>query len=187
MRNIFRLLGAIAVLLLTPWLAEAGQGPRNATVMIVRHAEKPANGKKLNSAGESHARAYANYFRSASPGGAPDQLVATADTKKSARPRLTLEPLSQASGLPIDTRFRNEDVDGLARDLSQSGGGKTTLISWHQGQIPELITALGGDPGAFLPGGNWPNTVFNWVVVLKFDGEGRVIPGESRLVRQPKL
>jgi hypothetical protein len=188
MRTLSGLCGAIAALFLPACLAEAGQGPRNATVMIVRHAEKPANGNQLNAEGDARAQAYASYFRASPPGGkSPDRLIATADTKKSSRPSLTLGPLSRASGLPIDTRFRNENVNGLAQDLARSGGGETTLISWHQGQIPELITALGGDPAAFLPGGNWPNNVFNWVVVLKFDGDGQVMPGQSRLVHEPNF
>jgi broad specificity phosphatase PhoE len=188
MRTISGLCGAILAFILPACFAQAGQGPRNATIMIVRHAEKPAAGNQLNGEGDARAKAYASYFRASPPGGqAPDRLIATADTKKSSRPRLTLGPLSQSTGLPIDSRFRNENVNGLARDLARNGGGKTTLISWHQGQIPELITALGGTPAAFLPGGNWPNNVFNWTVLLKFDGEGQVIPGESRLVRQPNF
>jgi len=98
--------------------------------MIVRHAEKPEAGTQLNAAGDARAKFYAGYFRSSSPAGkAPDRLIATADTKKSARPRLTLGPLSRASGMAVDTRFRNENVGGLARNLAQSGSGETTPIS----------------------------------------------------------
>src|SRR6266699_3494061 len=37
---------------------------RNATVLIIRHAEKPETGKHLSPAGVSRAQAYVSYFKS---------------------------------------------------------------------------------------------------------------------------
>jgi hypothetical protein len=59
------------------------------------------------------------------------------------------------------------------------------LIAWHHGTVPMLLSELGLDPAAILPGGQWPSNVFNWVVMLRFDRNGVVMPTESRLVREP--
>jgi hypothetical protein len=101
-------------------------------------------------------------------------LIASKDTTKSDRPELTLKPLSVAIGLPIDTRFANHDVKALAETLRSTAHGKHILIAWHHGHIPKLIRALGGDPVKVLPGGEWPENVYDWVVELSFDNDGRL-------------
>jgi hypothetical protein len=40
--------------------------------------------------------------------------------------------------------------------------------------MPKLIRALGGDPDRVLPGGEWPEDVYDWVVELSFDNDGRL-------------
>jgi hypothetical protein len=181
MRHLFPLCGTLTAALLASVAAEAG--PKNATVMIIRHAEDPEAGPGISAAGEARAKFYAGYSW---PGGRPSLLIAASDSKKSQRPRLTLEPLSRATGMPINAGFNDENPGGVARYLSKAGSDKTTLIAWRQGETPKLISALGGQPAAFLPGGDWPNHVYNWTVVLKFDANGDVVAGQSRLVRQPR-
>lgn len=150
----------------------------DVTILIVRHAEKPESGPDLSPAGSARAAAYARYFNpfSAAGGGAftPDMLIASKDTTKSDRPELTLKPLSVALGVPIDTRFTNRDVKDLAETLRSSAHGKHILIAWHHGHIAKLIRALGGDPATVLPDGKWPGNVYDWVVELSFDNEGRL-------------
>jgi broad specificity phosphatase PhoE len=76
----------------------------NNTVLIVRHAEKPESGTGLTPLGEARARLYAKYFEPFQEDGLSipvDCLYAGADSKNSIRPRLTLEPLSKATGLPL--------------------------------------------------------------------------------------
>jgi hypothetical protein len=149
------------------------------TILIVRHAEKPESGPDLSPAGSARAAAYARYFNpfTAAPGGSftPDVLIASRDTTKSDRPELTLEPLSIATGLPVDTRFANHDVKDLAEKLRSTAHGKHILIAWHHGHIPKLIRALGGNPASVLPGGEWPDNVYDWVVELSFDSDGRLM------------
>src|SRR5262245_43255592 len=43
--------------------ADAQQGPKNSVLLIIRHAENPANGHGLSPRGEQRAKAYANYFQ----------------------------------------------------------------------------------------------------------------------------
>src|SRR5271155_5377145 len=81
-------------------LAETKPSPlQDAVILIIRHAEKPESGMDLTPTGEQRARAYVDYFKNFQIDSQPfklDRLIATADSKNSHRPRLTLTPLSQA-------------------------------------------------------------------------------------------
>ena len=157
----------------------------DATVLLVRHADKPDAGPGLSQAGEARAAAYARYFHPFLAGGGrfePDTLIATADSPESRRPRLTLEPLSRATGLPIDTRFANGDEKALAKALRTEPHGRHILIAWHHGHLPKLIRALRGDPAAVLPDGRWPDDVYDWVIELAFDSRGEL--ADARRIRE---
>lgn len=157
--------------------ADAGNGLADTTVMIIRHAEKPESGSGLTPEGEARARAYVGYFQHFSLDGQPmmpNALYATADSKSSMRPRLTIEPLSQALGLPIDDRFANKQTKDIADALRTETHGNHVLISWHHEKIPQLIHDLGGDSAALISGDKWPSDVFGWVVVLQYDRQGRL-------------
>ncbi|MBN9216714.1 MAG: flagellar basal body-associated protein FliL [Mesorhizobium sp.] len=154
-------------------------------MLIVRHGEKPDSGPDLSPAGEARARAYASYFNPFTLDGKPfrpDMLVASADSKNSARERLTLEPLAQALKLPIDQRFADRETQGLVAALATETHGRSILIAWHHGQLGKLIKAFGADPKALLPNGKWPGDEFNWLVVLRFDHTGQLVPGSARIV-----
>ncbi|UVK47697.1 flagellar basal body-associated protein FliL [Mesorhizobium sp. AR07] len=156
-------------------------------MLIVRHGEKPDSGTGLSPAGEARANAYVAYFQPFMLDGVPfrpDVLVASADSKNSARERLTLSPLSKALKLPIDQRFADKDVKGLVAALASESHGKSILIAWHHGELAKLIKAFGADPKALLPNGKWPDDVFNWVVVLRFDHAGQLVPGSARIIEE---
>lgn len=168
-------------------LEAATIGLADATVVIIRHGEKPESGIGLSPAGEKRAQAYSAYFRHLTLDGhpfQPDMLIATADSKNSARERLTLQPLSQALGLPIDLRFGNKDLTGLTKALRTEPHGKAVLIAWHHGKLSQLIKALGADPSSLLPDGQWPDDVFDYMVVLRFDHKGKLIPGSAELIHE---
>src|SRR5271167_1757723 len=89
---------------------------KNAVILIIRHAEQPAEGNGLSAAGEAHAKAYVNYFKNFRVDGQPlklDQLFAAKDSSSSHRPHLTLEPLANDLGLKIDSRFKNNQFSQL--------------------------------------------------------------------------
>jgi broad specificity phosphatase PhoE len=163
---------------------------RNVLILIVRHAEKPETGMELTPAGVQRAAAYTNYFRNFTVDSKPlrlDTLFAAADSNNSHRPRLTLEPLSQALGLPLDLRFKAAAPGELAAELRARSHGRQILICWHHGQIPALLQALGADPAKLLPGGKWPDDVFSWVIQLRYDQEGLLIPAETKRISQNLL
>ncbi|UVK57130.1 flagellar basal body-associated protein FliL [Mesorhizobium sp. AR02] len=156
-------------------------------MLIVRHGEKPDSGPGLSPAGEARAQAYVAYFQPFMLDGTPfrpDMLVASADSKNSARERLTLTPLSEALKLPIDQRFADREVQNLVAALSTESHGKSILIAWHHSQLGKLIKAFGADPQALLPNGKWPDDVFNWVVVLSFDHTGQLVRGSARVIEE---
>lgn len=159
----------------------------NAVILIIRHTGKPASGAGLSPSGQQRAAAYVEYFQRYRLDAQPlhlDCLIAAADTPQSRRSRLTLEPLSEAYQLPIDTRFQDQDVKRLARALRSQPSGRSILICWHHEEIPALIRALGVDPDWLLPHGKWPPTVYDWVIQLQYDGRGYLMPGSARRINQ---
>ena len=50
--------------------------------------------------------------------------------------------------------------------------------------MPALLGALGANPESFLPKGKWPGAVYDWVILLSYDQEGRLIPGSSRRIKE---
>jgi hypothetical protein len=197
-RNIVKFLpalfGALFLLISAPVCAQGHHhstaGLADATVLIIRHAEDAASGPGLSSAGQARAQAYARYFLPFRLGRETlhiDALIAAADGRHSQRPRLTLEPLSRASGLAIEQRFEDSDTKGLARWLGEGRPGRTILISWRHGDIPKLIGKLGVDPATLLHHGAWSGHVYDRVVVLRFDHSGTIVPSACVVISEPSL
>jgi hypothetical protein len=149
----------------------------DATVLIIRHADKPESGDGLSPAGVTRANEYVSYFENYLVDGAPIKptaLFAAADSKESHRPFLTLEPLSRAIGLPIDAQYKDKDYAKLADALQSANHGKYILICWHHGEIPSLLRALGADPDQLIPGGKWPGDQYGWVMQLRYDKDAHL-------------
>jgi hypothetical protein len=171
-------------------VATAQEGPKNSVVLIIRHAENPANGHGLSPRGEERAEAYKNYFLNFTVDSKrlePNAVVVAADSKQSHRPRLTVEPFAKAAKLPIDNRFANKQPADLAAGLRANYQGKVILVCWHHGQIPDLLRALGAAPETLLPNGKWPRDVYDWVIMVSFDENSRVIPESTRRINEHLL
>lgn len=156
---------------------EAHSPLKNATVVIIRHAEKPETGKHLSPAGTIRAQAYVDFFKSFTVDSHPvklDHLFAAGESKHSDRCHETLEPLSKALGLKIHLQFDLSEGQKLADKVRGSYSGEAVLICWHHGAIPDLLKAFGAHPKALLPGGEWPGDVFGWLIVLRYDQMGEV-------------
>jgi hypothetical protein len=162
-------------------------GLKDAVVLVIRHAEKPDVGSDLSAEGVERAKAYVHYFETLQVDSNAlklDALFAAHDTKHSIRPRLTMEPLSQALGIPLDTTFKDKEPEALARELESKPHGKNILICWHHEQIPDLLRALGADPDALLPEGRWPGHVYGWVIELRYDHQGRLEPAACKRIKE---
>lgn len=177
-----------AMILATPAMAQKDDGLRDVTVLIVRHAEKPDQGRGLSAAGEHRAQAYASYFDPLSLDGTPltpQRLIATRDSKESDRPRLTLTPLSQRLKLPIEQPYADEEVDKLVKSLGKDNSAPVVLIAWHHGHIDNLIEAFGGDAKQLTGYKRWPDDMYDWLIVLHFDHKGQLIKSRSEKIQEP--
>ena len=167
--------------------AHGQDGPKGATVLIIRHAEDGSTGRDLAPRGHERAEAYKNYFLNFTVDSKrlePAVILAAKDSKKSHRPRLTVEPFAKAAKLKIDTRFGNSQSTQLGADLRANHQGKVILICWRHPYVPDLLRALGAKPEDLLPRGKWPGAVYDWVILLSFDQDGRLIPGSSRRINE---
>jgi hypothetical protein len=189
MRSPFLALLAISTLVPVCSQAAQAQQPRNNlannTVLIIRHSEKPETGNGLTAQGEERARLYAKYFQPFQDQAPPievDSLYAGADSKSSVRPRLTLEPLSKASNLPINSSISSKDSEALVAELKSHPHGHHPLVAWRHSELPALIAAFGASPDKLLPNGQWPDDVFDWVVVLTMGPDGQLV--SQRLIHQ---
>jgi hypothetical protein len=167
--------------------ANGQDGPKDSVVLIIRHAEDADTGRGISPLGQERVEAYKNYFQNFivdSKRLEPAVIFAAKDSKRSHRPRLTVEPFAKAAKSKIDTRFGNSQSTELAADLRANHQGKVILICWRHGNIPALLRALGAKPKSFLPNGKWPDSVYDWLILLSYDQEGRLIPGSSRRINE---
>ena len=183
-----RLFTAILFAFALTLVAHAQDGPKNSVVLIIRHAEDADSGHGISPRGEARAEAYKNYFLNLNVDSKrlePTVILAANDSKKSHRPRLTVEPFAKAAKLPIDTRFGNNQSAELATALRETQHGKVILICWRHGNIPALLRALGAATSeSLLPRGKWPGSVYDWVLLLSYDQEGHLIPSSSRRINE---
>jgi len=169
---------ALAMPVLAKKGEHTGDGLKNAVILVIRHAEKPATGANLSPAGVERAQAYVDYFRRFTVDSQPlklDYLYAAADSKESTRASQTLQPLGKALGLAVDARFAQDKTRKLADDIRRKPSGKQFLVCWHHGEIPQLVGALGADAGKLFPKKKWPDDVFGWVVQLRYDAAGQLV------------
>jgi len=161
-----------------------------ATILLIRHAEKPASGSDLAPAGFERAKLIPKLFGgvdAAAPHNLPrpDFLFATHVSKSSNRPVETITPLSHALGEPISHEIADKDFAALATELlSGKYAGKVVLVAWHHGSLPGFARALGATP----PYDPWPDTQFDRVWRIDYvDGKVKLtdlpqelMPGDSK-------
>lgn len=186
------LFAALAAATLGAGRAEArGEGAKPpATILLIRHAEKPPVGSHLSMLGVERAKALPQLF--GGEGAAPPHnlprptfLFAAQAKRKSNRPVETLVPLSEALHVPIDSRFMDDNPKGLAKLLL--GGkfaGAVVLVSWRHENLPVLAEAFGVEP----PYKKWPDAQFDRVWRIDYK-DGRpvltdlpqaLLPGDAR-------
>jgi hypothetical protein len=151
-----------------------------ATVLVMRHAEKLADvaNPHLSPAGEARATALAAYIPTTF--WVPDFIFATMISKHSARPIETVTPLSQQTGVAINSDLADQEYGVLARDLLTDAtyAGKHVLVCWHHGNIPPMLRALGAAVGTYSD--PWDPPVFNLILKLDYGSVGA--PDVSKIV-----
>ena len=179
-------------------------------VLIIRHAEK--TGEKtdvhLSKKGTERAQVLFQLFAASknrpNPFPAPDFIFAASNSKSSWRPLETVMPLAMKLRLPIDQTYdskrppvpakigadkilpKAEGMLGLRADIfgEPKYRGKTILVSWRHGTLPELAKTL----GAKTAPATWEDNVFDRVWQLTYDDQGnvafhnrpqRLLPGDA--------
>jgi hypothetical protein len=186
----WRFVTAVALTFTLTLAASAQDGPKDAVVLIIRHAEDADTGNGLSPRGQQRAEAYKDYFLNFTVDSKrlePDLILTAKDSKQSHRPSLTVEPFAKAANLQIDARFGNKQSAQLAAALRATGQGKRILICWRHRNIPDLLRALGANPEDLLPRGKWPGAVYDWVILLSYDKEGHLIPGSTKRINEHLL
>jgi broad specificity phosphatase PhoE len=166
---------------------------RPTQVILIRHAEKPADDKDVHLSPEGRKRAAAlpGLFQKSesrsNPFPRPDFIFATKESKHSNRPVETVTPLAKELNLYLNGEFADEDYPLLAAELLSNPkfGGKTVLVCWHHEKLPGLARELKATdvPVEF-------KDHFDRVWVVRYDerGEGRplvklrqdLLPGDSK-------
>lgn len=155
-------------------------------ILIIRHAEKTGSktDSDLSQKGFERANALARAIPAHFP--RPDYLIATQRSKSSNRPVETITPLGKALHEPVEAKYKNKDYEQLAKELFSDPkyAGKTVLIAWHHGNIPELSHALGAKDAPE----KWDDNVFDrvWQITYKKgtatwkDLPESALPGDSQ-------
>ncbi|HTU89090.1 MAG TPA: hypothetical protein VMF69_03240 [Gemmataceae bacterium] len=197
----------LTLLLPDAFYLEAGSPQRTfpKTVLIIRHAEKPPEGNAsvaLSAQGKERAKTLHKLFKKDRPHPfpKPDYIFATHNSKHSHRPVETVTPLAKRLHLLINEDYSNAEkgtVKGKGKkaepgmvELRQRllgdrhYHGKTVLICWHHGTIPELARLL----GATKCPTKWHGDTFDRIWQLTYDATGHVtfadlpqhlLPGDS--------
>jgi len=154
-------------------------------VIIIRHAEKPADVEdpNLSPAGAERAKRLAEMLPQRY--GKPDHIFAAAPSKHSNRPVLTAEPLSNSVGVRINSDIADQDYPVLSERLTHlpKYQGKVVLICWHHGCLPDLAHSFGVAPTP----PPWNDAVFDRVWIVKPGAQGttlkddpqKLMPGDS--------
>jgi len=112
-------------------------------VVIIRHGEKPPDGDNLCPRGWNRALLLPAVLDTVT--GIPDftyiPKINTGKTTRSVRMLQTITPFAVMHNLVLNSAFRNDDVQSLAKDILKKSG--TILVVWDHANIPALAGALG--------------------------------------------
>jgi len=133
-------------------------------VFLVRHAERAEDGTPdppISDAGEARARLLAEMLR--------DAGLTRIHTTDYIRTRATGRPTARAVGLDMEL-YDPEDLAGFAERLREMPGRH--LVLGHSNTTPQLVEALGGDPGGPIDEFEYDRL---YLVTLTSDGVSTVL------------
>jgi hypothetical protein len=164
-----------------------------ARVLIIRHAEKPDDDSnpELSPEGVARAQALTQLF-SIHPEyvnkGLPVAYFAAKYVPGQTADRAvkTITPLATAYKQPVLTPYVNDDEKQLAHLIltSPDYDGKTVMIAWTHGELPQLAADLGAQDAP----DKWKKKIFDRVWILDYAPSGQVefsdspesvVPGDS--------
>jgi hypothetical protein len=171
-----------ALFALTLGLSAISPAAAVETIIFIRHGEKPEAGLgQLSCRGLNRALALPRVL--AASIGKPDAIFAPnpADRKLDhgvpydyIRPLATIEPTAISLGMPVDTRFGVNGLNGLVTSLTRKAyRDATVLVAWEHHQIVTLARRLlakhGGDEASVPP---WAQDDFDSIYTVTIDKSG---------------
>jgi len=164
-------------------LLAAGPARADATLVLIRHGEKPEPGLgQLNCQGLNRALALPDVLvaKFGKPDAlfAPDPGVASTEAGQSynyIRPLATIEPTAIRLGLPVNTRWGLANLAPLEDELlAPAHAGQVLFVAWEHSlgvQIArDILARRGADPGV-VP--DWPRDDFDSIYVLGIPPTGK--------------
>ena len=144
-------------------------------ILIMRHAEKSGDpdDPHITEAGLQRALTLADFVPRRF--GPPHFIFAAADSTHSSRPYETVRPLSEASGIGIDSIYADQDYGALAQALRGDArfSAKTVVVCWHHGNIPNLLFALKAPDGSYPD--PWPRDTFNLIIKFTLEADAAAV------------
>ena len=146
-----------------------------ARIILLRHAEKPANESDihLSERGQQRAHALAGWATNSPAWGTNDQPSAVFACKpttkaRSLRPIETITPLAERLKLNVQTPYPAKDPSALAQLILKDPAlkGKTVIICWARDELPELAGCFGVKSGPV----KWGKNVFDRFWLITFSG-----------------
>lgn len=145
-----------------------------ARIIIIRHAEKPAEGNELSLKGRQRAAALVPYILETPELLKDVPLVAiyAQGPKKegsSVRSIQTVKGIAEAAKLTVIDKFTRDDFPAMFAEIRKNPAydGKTVLICWEHKVIPDIATAFGVEnPPHRWHGDSYDRT---WVITFKGD------------------
>lgn len=150
--------------------ASAPHDEARTTFILVRHAEKVADGSKdppLTAAGEQRAQALSRRLASM-------RLSAVYATGFQ-RTQQTAAPTARAHGLDVITYDAKQPAPQLAAQLRRDHTRGTVLVVGHSNTIPDIATALCDCAVAPMS-----EAEYDRLTTVRIDGEGHVTLEEGR-------
>ncbi len=167
---------AAALFIVSPGAAWAQPAASVQTLVFIRHGEKPAAGLgQLNCQGLNRALALPAVLLGKF--GRPDFVFASDPHEKKidgdqlynyVRPLLTVAPTAVQAGLPVNTAFGFENIEGLRQELALPRyQNALVLVAWEHKKLEDMVKAMlrdmGGQPGA-VP--RWKGSDFDSIYVV---------------------
>jgi hypothetical protein len=94
----------------------------------------------------------------------------------------TVKPLSAALGLDVQCHIEDKDFKSLVTEIFSKSEyhGKTVVICWHHGKLPEIAALLGAPKGSYPS--PWPQDCFNLILDFRYDAKSDAPPIVAQIV-----
>ena len=146
---------------------------RPAQVILLRHAEKPSSGPELSEIGFRRAQLIPHYFQTHSnlmEFGPPEAIIAASPSRVmgSIRSIQTVAPLASRFELPVNDRFKKDEIAPLASALFNTPRwhNRTVVVCWNRQGLPELAQKLGANAPIY-----WDKNCFNKFWIIRYKDE----------------